>query len=825
MVQFKDYFLGLREPPSRSLATVQKCLRAGGKHNDLDNVGYTARHQTFFEMLGNFSFGSYWKREAIEYAWTFLTKEIGLPEHRLSATVLHGDEETADIWRSVIGLSGDRLRYCGPEDNFWSMGEGRGPCGPCTEIFFDQGKLIDGEQYLEIWNLVFMQFEKGEDGSQLGPLPTKCIDTGMGLERLASVIQGVASNWETDNLAFLIESTHNLLRGHITARLSSGEEQIAMRVVVDHLRAACFLIAEGLTPGPQGRSYILRRILRRAIRYLHRLGVRSPVLSQLVRSVVDSMGEAYPELIAAQQHIERVLLQEETLFLATISRALDLLKSEFSSGSSGTVSGDTAWNLYFHLGFPLDLTEVVAKEHGWHVDIEGFNAHLEKTRQLSRENWKGSGDHTIPSIVRSWTVKPKFVGYDSLESQSTILAASIDPTSKNDAWICIDPCPFYAEGGGQIGDRGILSSLSHPVLTLPVLDTISPYSGGIALKVRLPDSFDEAAFQTYFDVRSTVNASVDVTMRLNTRRNHTATHLLHSALRKTLGYHVAQAGSLVDPNRLRFDFTHNAPLTQEEISAVEAVVNDAIQKSIPVASGEMDYKTAVEHKGAMALFGDKYDSLQQVRVIEVPSVSVELCGGTHANDTAQLMLFKIVSQQAIGAGTRRIEALTGPAALEHLMASHRTLTAAASALRTDDLHHIPIKLKEILDRQRSQDKLIKQLQTEALRSSSPSEKILSGKWGEFKLNLISFPPSTDASVLRQKADDFRVAESDAVHLFVCSDRLLLTCGNSHSGKLLQSLSTQLGSICKGGGGPTIAEGKLFVAADAFVEALKSAKLL
>lgn len=818
MVQFKDSFLGVRDPPHPAVTTVQKCIRAGGKHNDLDNVGYTARHQTFFEMLGNFSFGSYWKADAIALAWKYLTKEVGLPEQRLSATVLHGDEETADIWRKVIGLPDSKIRYCGPEDNFWSMGEGRGPCGPCTEIFFDQGATVDGEQFLEIWNLVFMQYEKSDDGSSLEPLPTKCIDTGMGLERLASVVQGVSSNWATDCLFFLIESTRAVMAQHaLKGNQSVGE--VGLRVIADHLRAACFLIAEGVIPGPQSRSYILRRILRRAIRFAYQGGAREPFLAALVPAVVEVMGGAYPELKLAEEHIKRVLTQEEVLFFATIQRAMDSLNAEFSSNSAArTITGETAWNLYFHLGFPLDLTEVVATERGWAVDTVGFGTRLEQTRQLSRENWKGSGDQSIPPVVRAWRVAPKFVGFEEQEVRSYIVASAVHPDWSNEAWLAIDPCPFYAESGGQVGDRGQLHVEGGP--TLAVLDSQAPYAGSFAIKVQLPPGLSPLEASSLFEIGRVVSASVDRQRRTDIRRNHTATHLLHSALRSVLGKHVAQAGSLVEPHRLRFDFTHHSPLNEAELVAVEAFVNDAIHRNIGVSTSQMAYQAAISEKGATALFGDKYETMQTVRVVDVPSVSVELCGGTHVSSTSEILMFKIVGQQAIGAGTRRIEAATGRVALNQFQARDRILTATSVELRTEDIEQIPVKVRDALERLKVQAKAISKLQSGAIQAATVTT--VSGKFQGVPIIAHLFDSgTTETSVLREKADALRQSASGTVHLLVCGDRLLLTFGAGHSGNMLRELSIALTpSVCKGGGGATIGEGKLFVHVDQLVEKLK-----
>lgn len=548
MVQFKDYFTDVRKPPYHSIATVQKCMRAGGKHNDLDNVGYTNRHQTFFEMLGNFSFGSYWKREAIYLAWNFLTKELQLPKDRLLVSVLHGDQETYDIWLKDFNVPRNRIVECGEEDNFWSMGT-TGPCGPCTEIFWDKLENIDGERYLEIWNLVFMAYESLGD-NQLVPLKTKCIDTGMGLERLASILQGKRSNYETDDLNFICESVRQLSELKTGRRyMNTSKNEVAVRVIADHLRSCSMLIAEGLVPGNQGRAYVLRRILRRAARYGHTLGLTQPFLSDLYPCIIVTLGEAYPELIERQDYIKKVLTQEELLFSSSLNKALDYVENVFSNPkykNSNAFPIPEAFKLHDTYGLPFDLIDIVARERGLTIDQNELSAYIKQKSMKDKETWKGYSKESFPTDIRSWNFTPQFIGYDHLVANDATVLATFQ-YNVDRMWLTINPCPFYAESGGQLGDKGTITFNDQ---VFDVIDVKSPYEGGIALNIEIkPEQQNNLPF-----VGSKVKATVDNEWRNGIRKSHTATHLLHSALINILGDHVKQAGSRVEPNRLRYEY-------------------------------------------------------------------------------------------------------------------------------------------------------------------------------------------------------------------------------------------------------------------------------
>jgi len=673
MVPFKNVFTGAETPASPRAASSQKCVRAGGKHNDLDNVGYTARHHTFFEMLGNFSFGDYFKPDAIELAWTLLTGDFGLPKDRLTVTVYHTDDEAADLWKKVAGLPDSRIIRIPTSDNFWSMGD-TGPCGPCSEIFYDHGDHIwggppgspeeDGDRFVEIWNLVFMQFEQHADGSRTS-LPKPSIDTGMGLERIAAVLQGVHNNYDVDLFRTLIAASESL-----TGVPAQGDNAPSHRVIADHLRTSAFLIADGVTPSNEGRGYVLRRIMRRAMRHAHLLGAQDPLMHRLVPALVTEMGGAYGELRRAEAAIVDTLRQEEERFRRTLGRGMGLLDEATANlAEGGVLSGEVAFRLYDTYGFPLDLTQDAVRAKGLTVDTDGFDVEMEKQRAGSRANWAGSGQKAAAGewfAIRDAVGPTVFNGYDSVHADATVKAlvldgARIDAVSEGQtAQLLTDITPFYAESGGQAGDRGVIEWAGG---SAEVIDT-QKQAGDLHVHVVRILSGD-------LSVGASVALHVEPAARLTTRANHSAAHLLHAALRHVLGPHVSQKGQLVDGERVRFDFSHGAPVSPAEIAAIEAEVNQVVLQNLPADTKLMAPDQAIE-AGAMALFGEKYGD--EVRVLTLGraldgdgAYSVELCGGTHVGRTGDIGLFVIVSEQGVAAGIRRIEALTGEAARRWLM--------------------------------------------------------------------------------------------------------------------------------------------------------------
>jgi alanyl-tRNA synthetase len=682
MVQFKRVFLGQDRVPYSRAATSQKCVRAGGKHNDLEEVGRTRRHHTFFEMLGNFSFGDYFKRDAIEYAWELMIGVYGLDADRFFATVHHTDDEAADLWAKRIGLPAERIFRLGDKDNFWQMAE-TGPCGPCSELHYDLREersmlsgadefvaLSDAGEVVELWNLVFMQYDRDAEG-QLHPLPAPCVDTGAGLERIAAVLQGVDSNYHTDLFAPLLACVGELVDRPYDA---AAVDSVSYRVLADHARAVAFLLADGVFPSSEGRGYVLRRILRRAVRHAWLLGRREPTLVGVVDAVVDHMGGIYPELIERRPHLLRTTRSEEERFLATIEGGLARF-SELSAGAGGTIPGSEAFKLYDTFGFPLDLTQLMAEEKGYEVDVAGFEHELEVQRARSRADRRASAVGLDSDSIEEWTTlsddPQRFVGYDALLVHTDVLAYRLEDGV---AGLLLRDNPFYVESGGQVSDGGTVRGEGWSL----EVARVSKVDGGTAVFGPLAGSF---ASELEGPLR--VHAEVPGAARHDTVRNHTATHLLHAALRSVLGEHVVQRGSLVAPDRLRFDFSHNAPLTDDERARIEAVVNQRIWEDHPVAIDQRAYGEAVA-AGAMALFGEKYADV--VRVVEIPGVSMELCGGTHARHTGEIGLFRIVSESGVAAGVRRIEALTGPGAFRHMAEKEQALLDVASILRTPAEH-------------------------------------------------------------------------------------------------------------------------------------------
>ena len=695
MVPFKNVFTGLESRPYKTATSSQKCVRAGGKHNDLDNVGYTARHHTFFEMLGNFSFGDYFKEQAIHHAWTLITREWGISPDRLTVTVYHDDDEAFGYWRKIAGLPEERIIRIATSDNFWSMGD-TGPCGPCSEIFYDHGAHIfggppgspdeDGDRFVEIWNLVFMQFDQQPDGTRI-PLPRPSIDTGMGLERIAAVLQGVHDNYDTDTFRALIGES-----GALTHSDTTGPDKASHRVIADHLRSSGFLIADGVLPANEGRGYVLRRIMRRAMRHAHLIGAAEPLMHRLVGALVKEMGGAYPELLRAQPLIEETLLREETRFRQTLDKGLKLLDEATAGMSTGDVlPGQTAFRLYDTFGFPYDLTEDALRAQGLGVDRAGFDAAMAEQKSAARAAWKGSGERASDEIwfdIAEDTGATEFIGYATISGEGQVVALVRDGkrvesiSAGEDAIIVTNQTPFYGESGGQSGDAGRISGAEGFAAT--VLETAKPLGRLHAHHVHI----DAGSL----GVGGNVNLSVDGDRRDRIRANHSATHLLHAALRHALGPHVTQKGSLVSADRLRFDFSHTEPLTAAQIARVEVEVNAQIRGNAPVSTRLMTPDDAIA-AGAMALFGEKYGD--EVRVLSMGTAladakggesaanySVELCGGTHVNALGDIALFKIISEGAVASGVRRIEALTGEAARLWLTEREEALKATAAALRT-----------------------------------------------------------------------------------------------------------------------------------------------
>jgi alanyl-tRNA synthetase len=677
MVQFKDVFLGTDKRSYSKATTSQRCVRAGGKHNDLENVGYTARHHTFFEMLGNFSFGDYFKEQAIFYAWDFLTEVIGLPVDKLWVTVYSEDDEAADIWLNKIGIDPAKLTRISTSDNFWSMGD-TGPCGPCSEIFYDHGPEIeggppgtpeeDGDRYIEIWNLVFMQYNRDEQGT-LNPLPKPSVDTGMGLERLAAILQDVHNNYDIDLFQTLIKSA-----GQLTGM--NDLENKSLRVIADHIRSCAFLVVDGVLPSNEGKGYVLRRIIRRAARHGHQLGCKTPFFHKLVATLDQLMGEAYPELTQCRDRVVKVLQKEEERFAETLESGMGILEQSISELSSNTISGPVIFKLYDTFGFPVDLTADVARERGLEIDLAGFEAEMEAQKTRAR----ASSQFGVVSkkFNLDGYIATKFLGYDHNSTAAKVIAIlqndTLINTLDNDdqSIVVLDQTPFYAESGGQVGDTGALTigdslfEVSDTQKQSGVYLHVGQLSGG---RISVGDS---------------IQAEIDVEYRQAVRLNHSSTHLMHEALRKILGEHVQQKGSLVDAEKLRFDFSHYQPLTKDEITQIETWVNDQIRLNVPTSSQLMNMDEA-KQTGAMALFGEKYGDI--VRVLSIGSDSVELCGGTHVQRTGDIGLFKMTLETGTASGVRRIEAVTGHDAVQRFINSESKIDSAAQALKSnrDDL--------------------------------------------------------------------------------------------------------------------------------------------
>ncbi|MER9961777.1 alanine--tRNA ligase [Mesorhizobium sp. M0045] len=729
MVQFKNVFTGLEKRPYSRATTAQKSVRAGGKHNDLDNVGYTARHLTFFEMLGNFSFGDYFKERAIELAWNLITREFGLKKDKLLVTVYHTDDEAASYWKKIAGLSDDRIIRIATSDNFWAMGD-TGPCGPCSEIFIDRGEHIwggppgspeeDGDRFLEFWNLVFMQYEQVTKEQRVD-LPRPSIDTGMGLERMASILQGVESVFETDLFRHLIDAASSAL-----GKGPDADIVASFRVIADHLRSSCFLVADGVLPSNEGRGYVLRRIMRRAMRHAQLLGARDPLMWRLVPALVREMGQAYPELVRGEQMITETLKLEETRFRKTLVRGLGLLSEATEKLASGDMlDGETAFKLYDTYGFPLDLTQDALRRRNISVNLAGFTEAMERQKAEARKSWAGSGEaatETVWFAVREETGATEFLGYETEQAEGLIQALvkdgkTVDSAGKGDAVaVVVNQTPFYGESGGQVGDTGVISGDGF---SIEISDTQKKADGLFVHLGRVANGTVKTG--------ATVELKVDHARRSRLRANHSATHLIHEALREVLGTHVAQKGSLVAPERLRFDISHNKPISPDELEEVERMANEIVVQNGPVITRLMSVDDAIA-EGAMALFGEKYGD--EVRVVSMGTglhgakanrpYSVELCGGTHVRATGDIGLVRIVSDSAVAAGVRRIEALTGEAARKHLDEQDKRLKAAAAALRISAAD-VPARVEALLDERKKLEKELTEARKKlALGDRSPA---------------------------------------------------------------------------------------------------------
>ena len=765
MVPFKDYFTGAATPPYPRATSSQKCVRAGGKHNDLDNVGYTARHLTFFEMLGNFSFGDYFKEHAIDRAWKLVTQDFGLDAKRLLVTVYIDDDEAAAIWKKVTGFSDDRIIRIAGSDNFWAMGDS-GPCGPCTEIFWDHGDSVpggppgspdeDGDRFVEIWNNVFMQFEK-ENDQIVRQLPKPSVDTGMGLERMTTVLQGVHSVFETDLFKTLIAASEDA-----TSTKADGDAAPSHRVIADHLRSSSFLIADGVTPSNEGRGYVLRRIMRRAMRHAHLLGANDPLMHRLVPTLVNEMGEAYPELKRAQPFIEDTLKQEEIRFRTTLSKGMALFDTAVQGFRPGDMlDGQTAFTLSDTYGFPLDLTQDEARRRGYSVNVDGFEAAMAEQRQRSRENWKGSGQTANAGewlAVRDRMGPTVFTGYDSVEGAGEVLAImkAGQPVETAEAGdiveILFDSTPFYAESGGQSGDHGGLewSSPDGTSGDAEVID-VRKHAGDLHVLVAQVNA-------GVLEIGARVAQLVDADKRMTTRANHSAAHLLHTALRNVLGPHVAQKGQLVDAERARFDFSHNAPVTEDELAAIEAEVNAVIRQNVPAETQLMAPQAAIE-AGAIALFGEKYGD--EVRVLTLgrsltsdnAPYSVELCGGTHVARTGDIGLFKIVSEAGVAAGVRRIEALTGEAARLFLEGQAKVARGLARDFKVQP-GDVPGRVEALQTSLKALEKQVAELKKQLALGGGSGASAAPEEIGGVKL-IARVLDGVDGKGLRGVAEDFR----------------------------------------------------------------------
>lgn len=801
MVQFKNLFLGQETRDYTRATSSQRCVRAGGKHNDLENVGFTARHHTFFEMLGNFSFGDYFKRDAIKYAWEFVTQVLKLPPERLWVTVFRDDAEAEEIWIKEIGVDPKRFSKCDEADNFWAMGD-TGPCGPCSEIFYDHGPEIpggppgspdaDGDRYIEIWNLVFMQFNRDASG-KLVPLPKPSVDTGMGLERTAAIMQGVHSNYEIDLFANIINA---IAKQYKITDISNK----SLRVIADHLRACAFLVADGVLPSNEGRGYVLRRIMRRAIRHGHKLGIDQIFFYKLVPILVKEMGGAFPELKESQKKIEAAFKQEEEQFDKTLDLGLKLLEQAIQDTKGTVIAGDTVFKLYDTYGFPVDLTADIAREHNLTLDMAGFDQAMAQQKGRARNASQFSAKQQAITAKTS----TEFTGYEMTKESAKIVEIFKDGVAVPElkpyemGYVVLDHTPFYAESGGQIGDTGTLDSASG--IQFAVQDTVkfgnahAHFGENIGKALKIGDDID---------------AKVDEERRLQIKANHSATHLLHAALRKVIGEHVQQKGSVVEPDRLRFDFMHFAPLTADEISAVELLVNHKIQMNLPVETKIMAARDATA-SGAMALFGEKYG--EKVRVLTMGhDFSIELCGGTHVTRTGDIGFFKIVYETGIAAGVRRVEAFTGQKAVVWAQQQEQSIRNLAEVLKTTPIE-MEAKAQQLNARIKTLEKQLTKLQADLAGGGGGKSLLSDAKEIKGVKVLASVLPAGDAKSLREAVDRFKQQLGSAVVVLgvIEDDKISLVAGVTkdcvgkvHAGELVNSVALQVGG--KGGGRPDMAQ--------------------
>ena len=816
MVQFKKTFLGQEKRAYIRATSSQKCLRVGGKHNDLENVGRTARHHTFFEMLGNFSFGDYFKKDAIRYAWEFITEELKLPKEKLYITIYSDDDEAKELWMSEAGVPEDRIFRLGEKDNFWSMGD-TGPCGPCTEIHIDQGEHMtcgpncgigkcDCDRFLEIWNLVFMQFNQDEQGIRT-PLPKPNIDTGMGLERIAAVCQGVYSNYDTDLFLEFINFTADL--AGVAYKQQGDDVDTALRVIADHSRAVAFMISDGILPSNEGRGYVLRRLIRRAYRFGRLIGLSGSYIHKSVAKVVEVMGDHYPELRENADFMDRVVIMEEEGFNKTLDKGLALLEDELEAVENTTkeLKGETVFKLYDTFGFPIDIVNDIAEKRGIAVDEDGFNAFMAQQKKRAKAAWKGAAGDTLAARFQSLLedgLRSEFVGYDHLGTDSRINvlmnedAETVESLTKGQkGYLVTSKTPFYGESGGQSGDHGVISADSGEAT---VLDTLKPNAELTVHNIEVTNGTlrNEQA----------VNLQVSEELRLASARNHTCTHLLHAALRRVLGEHVKQSGSLVTPDRLRFDFTHISALTPEEIKAIELDVNQAIMANLPLDVNEMAYDKAVE-KGAMALFGEKYSN--DVRVVAIGDTSIELCGGTHLSATGEAGSFFILSDSGVAAGIRRIEAATGMNALQMSLANREELHEIAGLVKGKP-GNIAGRVKALQKENRSVKKEMEKLAAKA--ASSQGGDLMSGVEEIAGVKVLAARMDVpNVKALRDIMDDIRsklgsgiaclasAGEDDKVTLLVAVTKDLND--NFKAGQLISQIAAEVGG--KGGGRPDMAQ--------------------
>ncbi|KAF9335871.1 hypothetical protein BG006_010391 [Podila minutissima] len=825
MVQFKDYFRNPATAPFKQATTIQKCMRAGGKHNDLDNVGYTPRHHTFFEMLGNFSFGEYSKSKAIQMAWRFLTQVVKLPKDRLRVTVLASDQESYDLWKNQEGIPEDRIIRCDEKDNFWTMGEGAGPCGPCTEIFWDtQNDDLGEDRWLEIWNLVFMQHYRNDQG-QLENLPVVCVDTGMGLERLASVVQSKENNYETDVFGPMFDGLHKIM---IDAGIESSRDINATphkKIIVDHLRAMSFLIADGVIPSNVGRGYVLRRIIRRALRSGNQLGFSKPFMTDLYPSFLDSLKDGvYPDMVARQDSIKGVIHQEEEIFMSTLSKGLALLEPIFKQKDlvgSKQVPAEIAFKLYDTFGFPLDLTVLIAEERGWTVDLVEVEKLRQKQQEQGRASWRSGSNTVFLTKALEWKeqgVFPTFSGYrrELLSGQSSnVLAAQSTEDGTGDMILSIEPCPFYGLGGGQTPDTGSIKLANGSEWR--VVDVFSPYERGLAIRVQAADAGPENAMSdedlVCLQKGFQITTFVDTERRDATAAHHSATHMLNAALRKTLGKPIMQAGSLVEPDRLRFDFTHGKPIDQAQIREIEDWINATALQSVKPVIKEYPLQKAID-MGSIAVFSEKYGDV--VRVVDFPKVSMELCGGTHVEDLSRIYPFKILSEGSVAAGTRRIEAAVGTAATRILIEQDRMVSRLNQELKaytTSAGNGLDLKVNKMKDQVADISKQYSRIIDKLVRSppAAPPKRgqLNVGTTVPVQIHILD-PEIQDADYYAKKANLLKELAPESVHVLVWNENVVVALDQKkhpllHAGKVLKTVLDKVGG--KGGGQPQMARGR------------------